>query len=183
LPLAGEAAAIDFLAALAAADAIAGSLSDDEVAHALGTVQAIEGRARMHRLGTVQLIDDAYNANPSSMLASLQMVVEVARGARIGLVLGDMKELGPLTVESHRELAECIRQARPGWIILCGQAVRHTYDRLEDLGLHAQCVADAGSALVEAQRRIEPGDVVLVKGSRSLGLERVVSGLASGGAR
>jgi UDP-N-acetylmuramoyl-tripeptide--D-alanyl-D-alanine ligase len=182
LPLAGEAAAIDCLAALAAAEAIAGPLADDEIAHALATVQAMEGRARIHRAGTVQLIDDAYNANPSSMSASLQMVVEVAKGARIGLVLGDMKELGPLSAESHRELAECIRHTRAGWIILCGQAVRHTYDRLEELGIHAQCVPDAEAALVAAQRWIESGDVVLVKGSRSLGLERVVSGLASGGA-
>ncbi len=177
LPLAGEAAAIDFLAALAAAEAIVGPLSEGEVAHALSTVNAMAGRAHVVHAGNVKLIDDTYNANPSSMQASLQMVVEVAGAARIGLVLGDMKELGPLTVESHRELAQFIRDTHPGWIILCGEAVRHTYERLEDLGVHVHCVPDAEAALAAAKRWIGPGDVVLVKGSRSMGLERVVAGL------
>jgi UDP-N-acetylmuramoyl-tripeptide--D-alanyl-D-alanine ligase len=182
LPLAGEAAAIDFLAALAAAEAIGGPLTEDEIAHALSTVEAMEGRARFHGAGNVQLIDDSYNANPSSMQASLQMVVEFSGEARIGLVLGDMKELGPLTAESHRELAQRIRDTHAGWIILCGEAVRHTYERLAELGIHAHFVSDAEGALAEAKRWIEPGDVVLVKGSRSMGLERVVRGLAPGGA-
>ncbi len=179
LPLVGEAAAIDFLAALAAAEAIGGSLDEAEITHALSTVTALEGRARVIVEKTIQLIDDTYNANPSSMRASLQMVAEVAGGARVGLVLGDMKELGPLSVESHRELAQLIQDASPGWIILCGEAVRHTYERLEEFGTHVRCVPDAEAALVEASKCILPGDVVLVKGSRSIGLERVVVGLST----
>ncbi len=181
-PLVGAAAALDFLAALAAAEAIAGQLTEGEIAHALSRVEAIEGRARVLDVGEVKIIDDSYNANPLSMRESLTMAIEVASqagNARVGLVLGDMKELGPLTVESHRELADLIRDASPGWIILCGAAVRHTYERLEDLGIHVPCVPDAEAALVEAKQRIKSGDVVLVKGSRGIGLERVVVGLSA----
>ena len=98
LPIPGEAAAIDFAAALAAADAaVEGSV---DPSRAMGSLAPIPGRMRVCRSHGLTVLDDAYNANPASMRAALSTLAEWADGRRVA-VLGEMKELGP-AAESGR---------------------------------------------------------------------------------
>ncbi len=179
LSLLGEAAALDAVAALAAADALLRSpLSVSEVHAAMATVKPMEGRARIETLadGTL-LIDDAYNANPLSMAAAIQLLGEVASGARpdgarTGVVVGDMKELGPASLIEHQKLGERLRDAKVDWIVACGELCKITAAVLPPSSV--RWVATASEACDAAMERSRPGDAILVKGSNSLGLSKVV---------
>jgi UDP-N-acetylmuramoyl-tripeptide--D-alanyl-D-alanine ligase len=119
--------------------------------------------------GQVQVINDCYNANPMSMRAALEHLSSLEASRRVA-VLGEMKELGEDAVPLHEEVG---RQARAGGVEL-----------LVGVGKLARAYgpdewapdAESGAALVG--ERLRPGDVVLVKGSRSVGLEAVTEALS-----
>jgi len=112
------------------------------------------------------LIADCWNANPVSMRAALDHAVRVAAGRRVVAVLGGMAELGPETPRYHAEVAERLRELRIVDVIAVGELAR-AYG-----GTWVATPADAVAALATA---LEPGDVVLLKGSRSVGLEAVAA--------
>jgi UDP-N-acetylmuramoyl-tripeptide--D-alanyl-D-alanine ligase len=116
------------------------------------------------------LINDSYNANPVSMRAALDHLASLdAEGRRVA-VLGEMRELGPGAADYHREVGEYARQRGVELIIGVGeQASSYEPD---------QQVADADAAADALAAALQPGDAVLVKGSRAVGLERVAEKLA-----
>lgn len=183
LPVLGEAFAVDFLAALAAATAAMGRpLASTEIASALAGFAPMEGRGKITTLadGTL-VIDDSYNANPLSMAQSVELLQRVAArdGRRAVAVLGEMRELGGFAEEAHVTLGEQIARARVGLAIGCGGLIDASLARAEQLGIQVLRGADADDALALARRHLRPGDVVLVKGSRGVRTERVVEGLSS----
>lgn len=157
----------------ATALALALGVGLDEVVIGLSQVTAVPGRlsARQHSSGAL-IVDDSYNANPASVRAGIEALR--SRGDRLVLVLGDMAELGPTGPSLHRELGV--------WAAGEGVAALHA---LGPLG--AETVAGAGaigvhhpnlaSLLQALPTLLEPGVSVLVKGSRSAGMERVVQAL------
>jgi UDP-N-acetylmuramoyl-tripeptide--D-alanyl-D-alanine ligase len=112
------------------------------------------------------LINDSYNANPTSMRAALENLAE--HSGRKVAVLGEMAELGPTAPEYHREVGELIRSLGIDSVLGVGELAR-------DYG--GEWVADATEAVVQAPELVQPGDVVLVKGSRAVGLEVVAEAL------
>jgi UDP-N-acetylmuramoyl-tripeptide--D-alanyl-D-alanine ligase len=116
------------------------------------------------------LINDSYNANPISMRAALDHLASFdARGRRLA-VLGEMRELGPDAADYHREVGEYARRRGVEMIIGVGElATGYEPD---------QQVADADAAADVLAAALRPGDAVLVKGSRAVGLERVAEKLA-----
>lgn len=115
--------------------------------------------------GEVILINDSYNANPISMRAALDHLGSVeARGRRIA-VLGEMRELGPQAAEHHREVGAHARAAGADYVIGVGE-LGAAYEPDE-------AVADAEAAAGLLRRQLGPGDAVLIKGSRAIGLEKV----------
>jgi UDP-N-acetylmuramoyl-tripeptide--D-alanyl-D-alanine ligase len=185
LALLGEAGAYAALAALAAADALELTLPDAaRISRALS--QAGEpGRLEVHELsdGTV-VLDDAYNANPASALASLRTAAEVARdrSARLVLVLGEMRELGAVSAREHTRLGEAIGESGAAELIAVAGDARLYVEPAERAGVPSIFANDAELALRLARARVKPGDVVLVKASRGVRAERVVQGLIGGGA-
>ena len=179
--LPSEAQAIDLLAALAAVETTTGrTLSAADIEAALATV-SMTGRLAMVRLkdGTL-LIDDTYNANPASMRVALAALREAAgKERRKVAILGEMKELGPIATMEHEALGETLADGSVDLAIGCGGLVTRTLDRAEARGVvvhradSTEGAADLAAALVQA------GDVVLVKGSRSVGTEAVVARLIS----
>ena len=154
----------------------------DEIA--LELAQATPGRWRMELLETdagVTVINDAYNANPTSMEAALVALAhfELAPGARRFAVLGDMRELGAHHDDAHRELGE--RAAALGFDVLVGVgAGGEVIARAARTGVaDVHAVADAAEAVRLVAPMVRGGDAVLVKGSRALGLERVAEGLVT----
>ncbi|HSD23561.1 MAG TPA: UDP-N-acetylmuramoyl-tripeptide--D-alanyl-D-alanine ligase [Solirubrobacterales bacterium] len=117
------------------------------------------------------LINDSYNANPVSMRAALDHLASLdARGRRLA-VLGEMRELGPDAAAYHREIGQYARERGIELIIGVGeQASSYEPD---------QQVADAEAAAEALAAALGPGDAVLVKGSRAVGLERVAEKLGS----
>ena len=182
LPLPGEAAAIDLGAALAAQEAASGVvLEAAAVSAALARVK-LPGRAEVRALGDGTLVvDDTYNANPSSVRASLASLAEVGPGRRLVAVLGEMKELGALAVSEHEALGEALAASGVALAIGCGGLVSRTLTRAAALapGLEIVPAATTEEAALAAVTRVQAGDVVLVKGSRSVGAERVVAALAA----
>jgi UDP-N-acetylmuramoyl-tripeptide--D-alanyl-D-alanine ligase len=112
------------------------------------------------------LINDSYNANPASMRAALEHLAE-HEGRKVA-VLGDMAELGPNAPEYHRAVGELVRSLGIDAVLSVGELAR------DYGGEHAE---DAAEAAEKATGLVQPGDVVLVKGSRAVGLEVVAEAL------
>jgi UDP-N-acetylmuramoyl-tripeptide--D-alanyl-D-alanine ligase len=117
------------------------------------------------------LINDAYNANPLSVQAALEDLVERANGRRTVAVLGEMAELGPDAPRYHEEIALVAENLGVDVVIGIGEPAR-SYEP-------AVWYADADAAAAAAGELIRPGDCVLVKGSRAAGLEIVAEALAA----
>jgi UDP-N-acetylmuramoyl-tripeptide--D-alanyl-D-alanine ligase len=125
----------------------------------------------------VLIVNDCYNANPVSMRAAIDHLAARAdrRGARrMVAVLGDMRELGPEADRYHREIGALAADAGVGLMVAVGE---HAGDYAVGYGGDTREAADAEEAAAIVPALIEPGDVVLVKGSRGVGLERVTRAL------
>ncbi len=178
LPLPGEAAAIDLTAALAAQEAVSREvLSTTSIERALASVR-LAGRGAVRTLaGDLLVLDDTYNANPASMRAALATLAEIAGRRRKVVVLGEMRELGPLAESEHVALGDAIAEAGVALAIGCGGLIDSALDRAASLGVEVvRCADTAGAAAVTTDRAVS-GDAILVKGSRSTGTEAVVAAL------
>jgi len=140
-------------------------------------------RTELVQLGGVTLINDAYNANPVSALAAIRTLeAQPARGRRIA-VLGEMRELGGQSQELHRQVAQRLRDGQVDHVMLVGEAARTLYDGLSDdarSGPSVECCADVAACAARLPKIVQDGDVVLLKASRAVGLERVVEPLRQG---
>ena len=116
------------------------------------------------------LINDSYNANPISMRAALDHLATFETAGRRLAVLGEMRELGPDAPAFHREIGEHARERGVEWIIGVGELASAYAPRRAGGG--------RGGRRRRARGRAAPGDAVLVKGPRAVGLERVAEKLA-----
>jgi UDP-N-acetylmuramoyl-tripeptide--D-alanyl-D-alanine ligase len=116
------------------------------------------------------LLNDCYNANPISMRAALEHLTERANGRRRIAVLGEMAELGDGARGYHEEIGSLVRELGVEHVIAVGGLAR---------AYGGEWVADAAGAAERLRGSLQPGDVVLVKGSRSVGLEVVAENITS----
>jgi UDP-N-acetylmuramoyl-tripeptide--D-alanyl-D-alanine ligase len=162
----------NLLAAVAAARAVgvhpAGHVRFEASAHRGERVEAADG---------VLVIDDCYNANPMSVRAGLEdlSLTARARGGRAVAVLGDMLELGPGEREAHEEAGRQAAAADVDVLVTVGPRAAAMAD---PFGGEAYPVASAAEAAALLPEVLQPGDTLLVKGSRGVGLEVVVEALA-----
>jgi UDP-N-acetylmuramoyl-tripeptide--D-alanyl-D-alanine ligase len=168
------------LAVLAVIEAAGGDLAAAGLA--LADLAGLPGRGRRIRVtlpggGEALLIDEAYNANPASMRATLRMLGQ-EQGGRVA-ILGGMRELGPDEARHHAELATPVAEAGVRAALLVGPEMKPLAEALEGR-IELVHVPDAAAAAAAAPRLIGPGDAVLVKGSNSIGLAGVVDALAGG---
>ena len=145
-------------------------------------LKGLPGRGRRLRIprdgATAVLIDESYNANPASMAAALAVLGEVAprdKGRRMA-VLGAMRELGDESDRFHADLAPILLKAGVQRAILVGREMEPLAEALRRQ-LKVDCVADADSAIAIVDRELKGDDVLLVKGSNSVGLGRLVAHL------
>ncbi len=139
-------------------------------------ISAMRGQ-RLHLPGDVVVVVDCYNANPMSSSAALDDLAS-APGRRVA-VLGDMLELGPDELRFHAELGAHAREAGVELLIAVGPLSRHTGSGFGG-AVHWVATADEAARLVPTL--LEPGDTVLLKASRGIGLERVADALSDQGA-
>jgi UDP-N-acetylmuramoyl-tripeptide--D-alanyl-D-alanine ligase len=124
----------------------------------------------------VTVVNDCYNANPLSMRAALDDLATQDTAGRRVAVLGDMLELGPAEREHHAEIGAYAASAGVELLIAVGRRAAAMLDRYDG---EAHAVADAAEAAALARELVGPGDVVLVKASRGVGLEVVAEALAA----
>jgi len=124
------------------------------------------------------LINDAYNANPDSMRAALAHLVETAGQRRRVAVLGDMAELGPGAPAFHEEIGREVARHGVEALLAVGELARGYLEGASGLPV-ARWAPDAAAAAAAASELVRPGDCVLVKASRVVGLEQVAEALAA----
>ncbi|MGB7373696.1 UDP-N-acetylmuramoyl-tripeptide--D-alanyl-D-alanine ligase [Pontixanthobacter sp.] len=171
------------LAVMAAVQAVGGDLGSAGLA--LAEMGGLKGRGARHRIaahsGKALMIDESYNANPASMRATLRALGQTPATRRV-VVLGAMKELGDFAPRFHAQLAQPLAEANVDYAVLVGEEMKAL---AQDLGkgaggalaagmsfAHCESPAEAISALEEFG--ITSGDAILVKGSNSVGLGRLV---------
>lgn len=158
-------------------------LEHDEIAARLESFFPPPMRHERVRVGEITIINDAYNANPQSAVAAIDTLEALPCRGRKHVVFGEMRELGRRAPEMHRRVAERLRQAQFARVILVGPAVDHMAETLRQPGLFSTqvtCVTDLSQCERELLCDLSEGDVVLLKGSRSVGLERLIEPLTSG---
>ena len=123
------------------------------------------------------LINDSWNANPVAMRAALEYAVERASGRRTIAILGEMAELGENAAAYHDEIGRLLRELGVDYVFAVGRMAKH-YTTHVNAATWSPAVDDPDALLELIRAELGPGDVVLVKGSRSVGLEVVAEALA-----
>ena len=167
--------------ALAAAGAgLAVGLSMPEIVRGLAAARPVKGRCVWRWAGGVRILDDTYNANPASVKAALDTAAAHRGPSRLIVVLGDMLELGPLTEEAHREAGRQVVAAAAQELVGMGKHARWVVEAARERGLgeahHTTTFEDTVAHLL---KRMAPGDLVLIKGSRGMRMERVADALVA----
>jgi len=174
-PLLGLHSVQNLLAALAACVGL--GLDLEEVLPAVSRLRAERRRMERIEVGGLTLFDDSYNANPESARASVRVLAGLHGHARRVLVLGDMLELGEFAAELHHEVGRLAASSGIDLLLLVGELTRATAAGALEAGLapeHVVHFEDPEAALGLVPGLVREGDVVLIKASRRLALERLV---------
>jgi UDP-N-acetylmuramoyl-tripeptide--D-alanyl-D-alanine ligase len=184
LPLEGRHNARNFLLALAVAQELGVPLAEQGAAP--WAVAVPGGRSRKLQVAGVEVLDETYNASPESMLAALELLAHqpLAAGGRRYAVLGTMLELGEHSLALHRQVAERAKQLRLDGLVIVdagaeGEAMQAAAEGLARLAR----VAEPEAAAAPLGAWLCPGDVVLLKASRAVALERLLPLLGCSGGR
>ena len=177
LSVTGSHNALNAMAAIAAAQRM--GIEPDQAAAALADFAGIPMRLEWVQAGPVTVINDAYNANPSSLAAAGEVLGNAEAPRRV-LIAGDMLELGDAAEEFHRQAGMRLGSSSVDLLIGVGTLGRYIAmgaDGCDAETLSFETVEDLSAEIVDL---LEPGDVVLVKGSRSMGMERLVETIRNG---
>jgi UDP-N-acetylmuramoyl-tripeptide--D-alanyl-D-alanine ligase len=136
----------------------------------------------------ITVINDAYNASPESVRAALQTLATIGAGRRTWAVLGEMRELGAAAEEEHAAVGRLASELAIDRVVVVGAAARGIVDTLDAVGTGGAAddpdrrsvfVPDVDAAIILVNSQVRPGDVVLVKAARAVGLEQVAEALVS----
>lgn len=168
------------LAVLAAVKTVGGDLPAAGLAFA--EMGGLAGRGARHRIaldhGTARIIDESYNANPASMAVTIAQMAGESGGRRVA-ILGGMKELGADSDRYHAELAAPLVAAGVQFALLVGEEMASLAKALEGR-MELAHVAAHPEAKALLRGLIQPNDIVLIKGSNSVGLSHLVTALTNG---
>jgi len=179
-PLLGEAGAYASLAALAVAEWLSQAALEPRLVSSALSAAGEPGRLTPIELGDgTVVLDDSYNSNPASVKSSLLTAAEIAaaRGARLVLVIGEMRELGALAAEQHSEVGTFIAQSGAALLLALVGDARRFLAPAQRAGIDSLFAETSEQGLELLLSRLEPKDVVLVKASRGVRAERLVRGL------
>lgn len=182
MPMLGRHNAVNALAAIAVAKSM--QFSDEEIQAGLQKATPPEMRLTIESIGDsdhpITLIDDAYNANPESVKAAIDVLCEIDTPGRKLIILGDMAELGDFAPDMHRQIGQYLGDSNVDQAIIIGALSLYT---AEALSRHWSAdkfqtfsELDEFTAAKVAELVI-PGDVVLVKASRSMKFERIIQAI------
>ena len=165
-------------ACMAAAVGLQFGLTLEECAAGLAKTAIPGNRLKIQYLGPLVVINDAYNANPDSMVAALKAATQLTVKGRRVAALGRMGELGKESAAAHRRVGKAVAAFEFDYLVTVGDEARLIADAASSGGLKSVDRADTHEQAIEALLDyLEPGDLLLVKGSLSSAMDRVVHGL------
>jgi len=147
-------------------------LKPDQAREGLATAKPPKMRMQFWEAAGVRVLDDCYNANADSMLAALQTLADLPCSGKRIAVLGDMAELGEHTAAAHEEIGRRAAELKIDRVVAVGKFAKHTADAAAAGGLEAGIFLDVTAAARELPSLVKAGDLILLKASRSTGLER-----------
>jgi UDP-N-acetylmuramoyl-tripeptide--D-alanyl-D-alanine ligase len=171
LPLVGEHNVLNALAAVAVG--LARGLKPAEAVGALATLTPPDKRGQVLQLGNITVINDCYNSNPKALHAMVDALAAMKAGRRI-VVAGEMLELGPAGAEMHRAAGEHIAEKKIDALLGVRGLAQGMVEGAQQAGAHAEFVATPEEAGEWLARETRDGDVVLLKASRGVKLEKAL---------
>jgi UDP-N-acetylmuramoyl-tripeptide--D-alanyl-D-alanine ligase len=174
LPMPGRHNAMNALAAIAVVQRM--GFTQEQAAEALADFGGTEMRLQWSRCGGIVIINDAYNANPASALAAAAVLADAA-GTRRVMVVGDMRELGENARELHLQTGREISSGKVDMLIGVGELGRCIAEGFADSGKASGQFESVADATAELPKLLRHGDVVLIKGSRAMAMERLIEPL------
>ncbi len=173
LPMIGEHNVYDALAAIAVGRSL--GVSSQKIAKALGSFKGMPMRQEIVSFGDFVVLNDAYNANPMSMAESIKALGQLDGKRKIAM-LGDMLELGEFSEEHHREIGRLLVAEGYDQVYTFGEAAKFIAREAKAAGIRIAKICDSHLDMVNVYCDVRAkGDVILVKGSRGLRMERVVN--------
>ena len=172
LPMPGRHNASNALAAMAVAQRF--NFTPQEAAEALAGFGGAEMRLEIIEAGPVTVINDTYNANPGSVAAAVDVLAERPAQRRV-IVLGDMRELGDQSQPLHEEMGELVARLKIDLLIGVGGLGRYIALGATRAGAAAEAFDSVEAAAAALPSLLRAGDVVLVKGSRTMAMERLIA--------
>jgi UDP-N-acetylmuramoyl-tripeptide--D-alanyl-D-alanine ligase len=180
LPVAGEHMVANALAAAAVGHAF--GLGPDAIVDGLSSARMSSGRMQVFETADgVRVIDDAYNANPTSMAAALKAARTMAGDGRCIAVLGGMAELGPIAAGEHARVGELLVRLGIDRLIAVGVEAEPIAVAAEREGIEPERIvrcSDVEVAVDALASIVRPGDLVLIKASRAAGLDRIARAIS-----
>jgi UDP-N-acetylmuramoyl-tripeptide--D-alanyl-D-alanine ligase len=171
LPLVGDHNVLNALAAVSVA--IAQGMKVSQAVAALSTLKPAEKRGQVLQLGNITVINDCYNSNPKALQAMVDALAGMKANRRI-VVAGEMLELGPAGEELHRESGRHIAEKKIDVLIGVRGLAQGMVEAAKQVGAHAEFVVTPEEAGEWLAREARDGDVVLLKASRGVKLERAL---------
>ena len=170
--LSGEYNAMNMLAAISIGVKL--GISMDGIEKGIHQYVPQNHRSQILKHGNQTFWLDAYNANPTSMAAAITNIQHVHGSSRIGLILGDMFELGAGSERAHREIGKLINEIKPYVTVGIGPQMKYMLNEVQGRTFWFE---DTLHAATDIGRIMNPCEAILLKGSRSMGLERLVEPL------
>ena len=172
LPMVGEHNVYNALAALAAGYAL--GFTAEDMQQGLDHLEMTKMRFEYKQVGAYTVINDAYNASPMSMRAAIHTLAQVAPGRKVA-VMGDMLELGSVSVEAHRTVGRELAENGVTVLVTRGEMGEYIADGAEDAGMKQvyRCGTHEAAGCV-LRELLEPGDTILFKGSRGMQMEKII---------
>ncbi len=175
LPVEGAHNVRNACAALAAADAL--GIPPYLAAQKLSEYRAPAQRQQKHQAGGVLVIDDTYNASPDSMRSAIDVLATSEVSGRRIAVLGDMKELGDYSAAGHAQVGQYLAEKKIDLLFALGEEIAAAAAAAQAGGVLTERFEAADALSAALLSALRPGDAVLVKGSRSMHMERIVERL------
>ncbi len=176
LPLPGWHNAMNALGAIAVSQRF--TFEQEAAAQGLEDFSGAPMRLELIECGELRIINDAYNANPASVLAAADVLRDFAPKRRV-MILSDMRELGTDSKRLHVELGENLGGKGVDLLVAVGALGRYIATGADRTGIRTETFKTTESARKGVSELLEDGDLVLVKGSRAMRMERVVESICS----
>lgn len=171
LPAFGRHNVYNALAAIAIGKEV--GLTASEICQGLSTFTPDAMRLHVQTIGKYRVINDTYNASPLSMAASIDALKDIADGRTIA-VLGDMLELGSIGVAAHRKIGEKLIEKQIDLVVTVGELARHIGLAVIEADRCAKSYTDHEDARQALKLLLQPGDTILLKGSRGMKMEQLL---------